>query len=129
MTFASSRSAIATVLLVAQAACYGATRQYDVRRDLATAENRVVHVTLTDGSTVRLSAPRVVLDSLLTGWSLEHNQAVGYPLTSVAKVTGRERSQGRTALLAGGLVVGLAVAIFAFGGGGGSSAPMVDEDD
>ena len=129
MTFTSSRSAIAAVLLAAQVACYGATRHYDVRRDLSTAENRVVHVTLTDGSTARLSAPRVVLDSLLTGWSVEENKAVGYPLTSVAKVTGRERSSGRTALLAGGLVGGLLVAILTIGGGGGSTAPMVDEDD
>lgn len=129
MTSLVVRTATASVLLAAQVACYGPTRNYDVRRDFATAENRVLRVTLTDGSVVRLSAPRVVLDSLLTGWSVESNKPVAYPLTSVEKVTGRDRSPGRTALLGIGLVAGLTVAILTIGGGGGGAAPMVDEDD
>lgn len=123
------RGAMAAALMALQAACYGPTRQYDPRTEFTAAENHTVKVTLKNGAVVRLATPRVVLDSLLTGWNVADGKVVGLPLSDVATVTGRERSAGRSVALAGALVGALVAVILVTGGGGSGASTLVDEDD
>lgn len=114
-----SRAAIAVLLASAHVACLGPMRQHrpagDYVRHNAPA---LVQVTLLDGTIHELSGPQVVLDSLLTGWTRDGTEFVGFPLTDVESVAARERSAGRTGLLVGSVAAAIITAIALLGGSG-----------
>jgi hypothetical protein len=129
--FPTTHRALAALLAASQLACLGPIRQYPpagAAMFINSAAPAKVSVELANGSTVELTGPQVVLDSLLTGWTVPGNTFVGYPLTDVRSVWARERSVGRTVALVGLAAVGVTVlAILAGGSSGGDIEP--DPDD
>jgi hypothetical protein len=86
-------------------------------------------------STLMLSGPQIVLDSLLTGWTAEGREFVAFPLTEVEDVASRERSTPRTLGLVGGAtaVTAVVVALLSRGTGGenmneGGEGPELGEN-
>jgi hypothetical protein len=129
--FTYARRALAAMLVASQIACLGPVRQYPpagAAMFINSAAPAKVSVELADGSSVELTGPQVVLDSLLTGWTVPGNTFVGYPLTDVRSVSARERSVGRTVALVSLAAVGVTVfAILVGGSSGGDIDP--DPDD
>jgi hypothetical protein len=122
------RRVIATLLIASQWACLGPTRHYTDPGDALYAESSAnVTVNLRNGTSVQLTGAQVVLDSLITGWTNEGRDFVGYPLTDVQSVSARERSASRTAILVGGIVA-VAVGAAMLGGGAGPAPVLPGEE-
>ena len=115
--YASGKAAMAALLALAHLACLGPRREYAHASDyIKGATPSRVTVNLKDGTKVELTGAEVVLDSLLTGWTNEGTEFVGYPLTDVQSVSARERSLARTAVLLAGFVTAAAIAIVVLAG-------------
>ena len=111
--------AIAALLAAAQLACLGPRREYaSAAGYVQGAAPPRVTVNLNDGRSVEITGAQVVLDSLLTGWTNEGTEFVGFPLTDVRSVSTRERSPGRTAALMTAIITTVVVAVVAFNGTG-----------
>ena len=123
-----ARSAVALLLIATQLACYGPMRQYNPRKDFPERNPDHVRITFTDGRTTDISSPRVLGDTLLTGWDYSVQHSVQFPLDSIKTVVGHERSAARSSLLGLGIVAGICLGGWLFSlrssGGEDTSSPF-----
>ncbi len=101
------RCAVAATLALLQGACvtsrHLATHEH---ADYIRAEPSKIWVTRQDGVRIEVNTPKLVMDTLLTGWASDGATFIGMPLSEVKTVTVRQPAPRRTI----GLFLGLAVA-------------------
>lgn len=118
--------AVATVLCGAQLACMTPMRPVSNPHDYLKGQPDKAVITRTDGTTVVMLTPRVVMDTLLAGWATDGATFIGMPLSEVQAVSAREPSTSRTLLLFGG--VGVLVLTLIVTGGQHPDPQIIEED-
>lgn len=122
------RSFIASMLATAQLACLTPRQAADPKDYITTAGLGHVRVTQTDGTVLEVYSPRILMDTLLTGWTEKGTKFVGIPLSQLQSVTTREPSTVRTTLLLGVAASAAVIAIIVFAGSNVSVVDTVEED-
>ena len=120
------RLAIVLVLATAQISCMTPRRPISEPAKYLTGGPRKIWVTRTDGKTLIIYAPQMVIDTLLTGWAEDGHTSIGLPMSQVKTVSARHESVSRTILLFGSLVVVGLVAILR--GGHKTDTQIIEED-
>ena len=105
------RSFFAGALAAAQLACLAPRHEIDPKSYAAGGGGGHVRVIKTDGTVLELYSPKILMDTMFTGWTENGTKFVGVPLSQVKSITGREGSPVRSALLVGTVVTAVIVAI------------------